>query len=168
MLLFNLIPLPYRILGVLLICVGLFYGGYRKGLDSSNTIITKYKLELATKSIQAQQKVAKSNDVVVTEYVDKVKVITKKEFVYVDTAKNVVPSRGELPIGWVRLHDDSATNADVSDTSRYSDATPSGIKDNTALATITENYSICTQNAEQVKALQEWVNVTKVTIEGKK
>jgi hypothetical protein len=62
------------------------------------------------------------------------------------------------------LHDTSATNSDA-DSTRASDASSSGVKDNQALAVIVSNYARCTQNANQLIALQKWVTDSKAIIE---
>jgi len=165
--LFNLIPFPYRILIIALLCGGLFSFGYLKGLDHSKQVEAKYVAELNKKLTEAQIKINKNNDIVVTKYVDKVVTITKKEYVYVNLANSVVPSEHFMSTGWVQLHNVSATNGDSSNSTVYSNATPTTTKDNTALATVVENYGICERNSEQLRTLQEWLLTTKKTLEGK-
>jgi hypothetical protein len=161
---FNFIPLPYRILGavVAFAVVGAF--GYIKGVEQGNLkqerVIAQKNVEL----IKLNEKLAANKDKIVTEYVDKWKVVKKKEFVYVVTAKNGVPSKSDMSNGWVYLHDTSATNSDA-DSTRASDASSSGVKDNQALAVIVSNYARCTQNANQLIALQRWITDSKATIE---
>jgi hypothetical protein len=93
---------------------------------------------------------------VVTEYVDRVNTIREKEYVYRDIVKDSVPAQYDLSNGWVYTHDLSATSGNA-DATRASDASPSGIKDNSALLTIISNYATCQSNAEQLRQLQQWI-----------
>ena len=160
--LFNLIPFPYRILIIALLCGGLFSFGYLKGLDHSKQVEAKYVAELNKKLTEAQIKINKNNDIVVTKYVDKVVTITKKEYVYVNLANSVVPSEHFMSTGC-----GGAPNGDSSNSTVYSNATPTTTKDNTALATVVENYGICERNSEQLRTLQEWLITTQKALEGK-
>lgn len=67
-------------------------------------------------------------------------------------------SRCVVPVGFVRIHD-AAANGDAP-SARDSNAAPSGVELSTVAATVADNYGICQQNAEQLKALQEWVRET--------
>jgi hypothetical protein len=161
---FNFIPLPYRILGAVVAFAAVGAFGYMKGIEHGNlkqeTAIAQKNVEL----IKLNAQLDANKDKIVTEYVDKWKVVKEKEFVYVDTAKNDVPSQSDMSNGWVYLHDTSATNSDA-DSTRASDESSSGIKDNQALAVIVSNYARCTQNANQLIALQKWVIDSKAIIE---
>ena len=75
-----------------------------------------------------------------------------------------MPSQYFLSNGWLYLHDISA-RGDNADATRASDETSSGIKDNQALGTVTENYSICRQNSEQLIGLQNWIVENKQLID---
>jgi hypothetical protein len=101
---------------------------------------------------------------VVTEYVDRTNTIREKEYVYLDAAKNSVPSQHDMSNGWVYTHDISATSGDA-DSTRASDASPSGITDTTALVGIITNYSRCQQNAEQLRQLQQWIIQNKEAVD---
>ena len=170
-----MIPPQYRIIAYAGIALVLFLGGLYKGY---NWAADKYQVKLDAMILERTQYVAEKNqlatrlelalsdvkEVIVTKYVDRVKVIKEKEYVYRDQAISVVPSKCELSDGWVWLHDASA-RGEPSDATRSADATPSGIKDTEALAVVTENYSNANANAEQLKSLQEWVNEAKRIVE---
>jgi len=164
----NLIPLPYRvaIIGVLLLSASIFC--YVKGYDAAST---SYKLKIANLMGGFEKQALTLKDIntnisnkVVVKYVDKINTIHEKEIQYVNVAENAVPNQFELSNGWVYLHDTSATNGDA-DATRSSDATPSGIKDNEALTTIVNNYAICTKNATQLTALQNWISENKTAVD---
>jgi hypothetical protein len=114
-----------------------------------------------------QNKIAKDQEnvkiQVVTEYKDKIKTIIKKEKEYVYQATNDVPAQYTLSSGWVYLHDIAATGGDANSTLSANDSS-SGVKDDTAVATIVQNYSICRQNSEQLKSLQTWLTETQNSV----
>lgn len=165
--LLSVIPLPYRILGISLILVALVAGSVAYGYNKAeNKYIAKIaKMEADSDVIKAKLDAALADvkTVVVTEYVDKIKVIKEKEYVYRDKIVTV-PSKCELSSGWVYLHDSVATGSDA-DTTRTTDDTSSGIKDTEALGVITENYGICKQNAEQLNSLQKWIRDSQAAVE---
>ena len=156
----KLIPLPYRILLGVILIIALFGSGYyaawssaKKDAEAATAAFTIQKLELEGQIKEAQGKI---KEVIVTKYIDRIKVVKEKEYVYKDQAVSVVPSQYELSTGWVYLHDTSAQGGSA-DATRSADETTSGIKDNQALGVIVGNYSICQQNAEQLKLLQEFI-----------
>lgn len=154
----NLIPLPYRILGAVLILLSVLTFGYFKGLGDGRKELELYKAkaEAQYQKLQVAYEKAK-NDVnveVVTKYVDKIIYITKWRTKNVEIIKEV-PSNCELSNGWVHVHNSSASAQDA-DRTQATDGTSSGIKDTEALETVVENYGICAANAEKVKAWQKW------------
>jgi len=161
---FSFIPLPYRILALVLILAGTLALGYSKGLEKSKLEIAKFEAQANAKIAELEKKNSEISNKVVTEYVDKVRTVKEKEYVYREQATNNVASQFDLSNGWVYLHDSSA-KALPAVPALSSDATSSGIKDNQALGTIVGNYSVCYQNAEQLKALQKWILDTKALVD---
>lgn len=168
----SLIPPQYKMLAyviiLLVVVAALFGGGYKVGhtfaTNHYTAIIAKMesdaaKLEAEKATLQAKltAEIANVKERIVTKYVDRVKVIKEKEYVYRDQAINVVPDRTELSNGWVSVHDAAASGSDDADSTGASDATPSGVKANQALAVVTDNYAACHANAEQLSSLQEYV-----------
>jgi hypothetical protein len=167
----NLIPPQYRlaayiVIAVLLVGV-LFGGGFKTGhsfaTNHYTTIIAQMEADAATLraekaelQVKLTTEIANIKERVVTKYVDRVKTIVKKEYIYREQANNNVPDRSELSNGWVYLHDSAARNSDA-DSTRSSDGTGSGVASNQALAVVTDNYAACHANAEQLTALQEYV-----------
>ena len=166
-----LIPPQYKLAAIIIavvVIVGvLFGGGYATGhkfaTNHYTAIIAQMEADAATlraEKAELQTKltaeIANVKERIVTKYVDRVKVITKKEYVYREQATHNVPDRSELSNGWVALHDDAVAGRDA-DSARSSDATGSGVAANQALAVVTENYAICHANAEQLTSLQEYV-----------
>jgi hypothetical protein len=161
---FGMIPLPYKILAFVALILGVFTFGYMKGNARAEAELQAYAAKEAKVVADLEKKNSEISGKVVTQYVDRVNTIKEKEYVYLDKAKNNVPAQHDMSNGWVYTHDISATNGDA-DSTRASDATPSGIKDNQVLATIISNYSICLQNKEQLNNLRQWINDNKRAIE---
>jgi hypothetical protein len=135
-----------------------------KGSAHAEAELARFSAQKSEQIAELERKNSAISTEVVTEYVDRTNTIREKEYVYLDAAKNSVPSQHVMSNGWVYTHDLSATSGDA-DSSRASDASPSGITDTTALLAIIKNYSICMQNSEQLIGLQRWVNDNKAAID---
>jgi len=147
--------------------VAIFFAGYFHGKKIEHINFENYQLAQEKKYAELEKKVGQVSVETVTKYLTNTSVIEKRIPIYVQIANNNVPSQYDLSNGWVFLHNTAATNSDP-DPTRSSDATPSGIKDNTALETVTENYGICHENSEQLKQLQAWINTVSKTNKGPK
>ena len=160
----GMIPLPYKLLAAAALLIGVFFYGYMKGSAYAEAELQRFAAKAQSQVAELEKKNSEISGQVVTEYVDRVNTVKEKEYVYLDNAKNNVPSQSVLSNGWVLTHDISATNGDAN-AAGSSDATPSGIKDNEALFTIITNYSRCEQNAQQLTSLQKWINDNKAAID---
>ena len=160
----GMIPLPYKLMAAAALLIGVFFYGYMKGSAYAEAELQRFAAESATKVAELERKNAEISGKVVTEFVDRTNTIREKEYVYLDTAKNTVPSQSVLSNGWVFTHDASASNGDA-DSTRSSDEGSSGIKDNEALLTIISNYSRCQQNAVQLIELQKWITENKTEVD---
>lgn len=161
---FGMIPLPYKLLAGAALIIGVFFYGYMKGSAYAEAELQRFAAKASTQVAELEKKNAEISNNVVTEYVDRTNTIREKEYVYIDTAKNIVPSQSVMSNGWVFTHDSSATASDA-DPTRASDATSSGITDTTALVGIITNYSRCQQNAQQLIALQKWITDNKAEVD---
>jgi len=161
---FGMIPLPYKLLAGAVLLFGVFVFGYMKGSAYAEAELQRFAAKSQKQVAEMEKKNAEISNTVVTEYVDRVNTIREKEYVYLDRAKNNVPSQSTLSNGWVFTHDASATGSDA-DAALSSDASPSGIKDNEALFTIINNYNRCMQNSQQLISLQQWINDNKQSID---
>ena len=161
---FSLIPLPYKILAAIALVVGVFFYGYMKRSVHAEAELARFSAEKSKQIAALEKKNTEISNNIVTEYVDRVNTIREKEYVYLDAAKNNVPAQHTMSNGWVYTHDISASAGDA-DPTRSSDASSSGIKDNTALLTIIRNYANCQTNAEQLKQLQQWVIQNKAAVD---
>lgn len=160
----GMIPLPYKLLAGAALMAGIFFYGYMKGSAHAEAELARFAAEKSGQIAELERKNSAISTEVVTEYVDRTNTIREKEYVYLDAAKNTVPSQHIMSNGWVYTHDISATSGDA-DATRASDASPSGIEDTTALVGIITNYSRCQQNAEQLRQLQQWIIQNKEAVD---
>jgi hypothetical protein len=161
---FGMIPLPYKLLAIGAALVGVFVFGYMKGSAYAEAELARFSAQKSEQIAELERKNSSISTEVVTEYVDRTNTIREKEYVYLDAAKNTVPSQHVMSNGWVYTHDLSATSGNA-DATRASDASPSGIADTTALVGIITNYSRCQQNAEQLRQLQQWIIQNKEAVD---
>jgi hypothetical protein len=161
---FGMIPLPYKLLAIGAALVGVFIFGYMKGSAYAEAELARFSAQKSEQVAELERKNSAISTEVVTEYVDRTNTIREKEYVYLDAAKNTVPSQHVMSNGWVYTHDISATSGNA-DATRSSDASPSGIADTTALVGIITNYSRCQQNAEQLRQLQQWIIQNKEAVD---
>jgi len=127
-----LIPLPYKILAVVLVVGGAFAAGYKKGTDAGEVMVQQAANEAEQLKIELEKEQANIKERVVTEYVDKIKVVTQKETIYRDAAEKQVPGKFNLTNGWVYLHDTSVKGEELNP-EMTTDDTDSVVKDNQAL-----------------------------------
>jgi len=166
----SLIPTHFKIIAATVAVIGIFGYTFKKGHDvgtAEGEAKIQALVDEATKlKADLEKEQSKIKEKVVIEYVDKIKVVKEKEYVYVDQAKNAVPSQYNLSNGWVYLHDQAVSPGNsLPDSARVTDATASDTKDNQALAVILGNYSICLQNAQQLTSLQQYFLETKKSID---
>ena len=159
-----LIPLPYKILAVVLVVGGAFAAGYRKGTAQGEVMVQQAANEAEQLKIELEKEQANIKERVVTEYVDKIKVVTQKETIYRDAAEKQVPGKFNLTNGWVYLHDTSVKGEELNP-EMTTDDTDSVVKDNQALGTVLAYYSVCLQNAQQLVSLQSWILETKASVD---
>ena len=143
--------LPAELVGVVaLVIAAYFYGGisYREQIAEM-----KQRVKIAEERSQ------QINTVIETKIIEKVKVV--KQNVYItreivrDTAGQQLDTQCSLPRSTVSLHD-SASRNEVPQRAAAVDGTPSGIEASRLLDRVIENYGACHENAEKLKAWQEW------------
>jgi len=143
--------LPAELVGVLaLVIAAYFYGGvsYREQIAEM-----KQRVQIAEERSQ------QVNTVIETKVIEKVKVV--KQNVYItreivrDTAGRQLDAQCSLPRSTVSLHD-SASGNEIPNRAAAVDGTASGIEASRFLDRVIENYGACHENAEKLKAWQEW------------
>ena len=110
----NVIPLPYKLLGLFLILSGLYWYAYSSGKDAAHTA---YEIQAAkdakifyARGMAAAQQEVKS----VTVYKDKVITIEKRVPVYVNKIKEVLNDKSDIMLSGELscMYDASLTNGD--------------------------------------------------------
>lgn len=165
----SVVPLPYKILAMVLLIGAVAGFSYVKGYSHAET---KYEAEKAKFLADSERKYSelllKKNKVdiqIVTEYVEKKVYITKWRERNVGAIDEIPTSTiCELPNGWVHIHNSSVAGLHA-DTSSAADGTPSGINTSEALGGVVENYSTCHENAEKLKSLQKWIREQSALVE---
>jgi len=161
---FSLIPIQYKILAILLVMCAIFAYGFEKGNAKADEKLRQFEIDNKTLQLELEKEQNNIKEKIVTQYVDKIKIVKEKEYVFLNQATNNVPAQFNLSNGWIWLHDASAQNG-IPDATRSSDGTPSDIKDNQALTTIISNYAICHQTRQQLTDLQRSITETKKLVD---
>jgi hypothetical protein len=152
--------LPAELVGIVaLVIAAYFYGGisYREQIAEM-----KQRVKIA------EEKSQQVNTVIETKIIEKVKVV--KENVYItreivrDTAGRQLDAQCSLPRSTVSLHD-SASGNEIPNRAAAVDGTPSGIEASRLLDRVIENYGACHENAEKLRAWQEWYREQKTIFE---
>ncbi len=153
----SIIPLPYRILLFAMIVGGAFAAGYKKGGEAGELEIQRVANEAEDLAAQLKKEQAMIREVVKVEYVDRVTKIKEKETKIVQAAAEQVPGQYDMSNGWLHAHNAAASPKIDLDLNLAADGTSSFVKDNVALQTVVENYSVCLQNAQQLTSLQKYL-----------
>ena len=163
----SLIPWPYRWMAVAALAVVLIGFGWVKGAEH---VQAQWDTAVQQQSLQAvalRERQAQATVKVVTEYVDRVRIvrekgdtIVKEVFVYVPVQTDAACT---INRGFVRLHD-AAAAGELPEPARDADAAPAGIALSAVATTVTANYQTCHENAEQLRALQAWVREVATSI----
>lgn len=161
---FGVIPLPYKIAAAVFLLITAFGIGYMKGSSRADVIIAEAGAKASEQIAELERKNSEISNTVVTKYVDKVRIVKEREYVYLGQAQNNVPGQFNLSAGWLYLHDFGAKGSDA-DSTRASDATASAIRDNQALGVVLRNYSSCRETSSQLEALQQWIRDMKTEVD---
>jgi hypothetical protein len=159
--------LPAELIGVVLLVVGsYFYGGY--GVQSA-WLARVAELEAKVKA--AEEKSQQVNTVIETKVVTRIKVVKENVYVNREIIKEVAGKQLDascsLPKSTVSLHD-SASRNEVPERAAATDGTPSGVEASRLLDRVVENYGACHENAEKLRAWQEWYREQKKIFESVK
>lgn len=162
----NLIPWPYRWLALVLLAAALIGFGWVKGAGHIqaqwDAVVQKQTLQAAA----VRERQAQATVKVVTQYVDRVRVVREKGDTILKEVPVYVPVQADAACtinrGFVRLHD-AAAAGELPKPARDADAAPAGIALSAAAGTVAANYQTCHENAEQLRALQMWVREMQMT-----
>lgn len=150
---------------VLLVGVLTYRDGYSDGKHIGEIKLKEYQVAKEKQISELKTQAGQVTEKVVTEYVDRIKEVTKKEYVYRDVVREIPVTCPGLSLGWVETYNASITNGALTIDTTTLDAN-SGISDVAALDVIVRNNSIANQNREQLISLQEWVRTNEELING--
>jgi hypothetical protein len=145
-----------QIASVIVLVFGLYMEGGISNQEKWEARVAEAKLEMAKKETASAEATTK----VVTKYVTQIQLVKEKGDVIIkEVPKYInadVDAKCAIPNAFVVLHDSASVN-EVPDPSRLANEGTSSTKLSTVTETVVGNYSICHQNAEQLKSLQEWI-----------
>ena len=143
--------LPAELVGIMALVVAAYlFGGvsYREQIA-----------EMKERVKIAEEKSQQVNTVIETRVVEKIKVVKENVYINREIIKEVagkqLDAQCTLPRSTVSLHD-SASRNEVPERAAAVDGTPSGVEASRLLDRVVENYGACHENAEKLKAWQEW------------
>ncbi|NMY66848.1 hypothetical protein [Pseudomonas sp. WS 5414] len=156
---------------VLAVVAGLLYAlGFVSGAGSERSKQQRLDEARLQQSFEQGQALGRVKEKVVVEYVDRVvkvyqagATITKEVPIYVSKAAD---NACVVPAGFVRVHDAGAANLPMAAGPGVADDATSGLALSTVAASVVDNYSQCHANAEQLKALQQWVRESQALLQG--
>ena len=160
----SVIPWPYRLLAIAALGVALVGLGWIKGASHVqaqwDTAVQQQALQAAA---AARERQAQATVKVVTQYVDRVRVVREKGDTIIKEIPVYVPVQADAACtinrGFVRLHD-AAAAGELPEPARDADAAAAGIALSAVAGTLAANYQTCHENAEQLRALQVWIKDT--------
>ncbi len=154
------VPWPYRLLAITALGVALVGFGWIKG---SSHVQAQWDAAVQQQTLQAaaaHERLAQATVKVVTQYVDRVRVVREKGETIIREAPVYVSAQADAACtinrGFVRLHD-AAAAGELPEPARDADAAATGLALSAVAATVAANYQTCHENAEQLRALQAWV-----------
>ena len=157
----SLIPWPYRWLALTALAVALVGFGWIKG---AGHVQARWDAAVQQQTLHAavvQKRQAEATVKVVTEYVDRIRVVREKGDTIVKEVPVYVPVQADAACtinrGFVRLHD-AAAAGELPEPARDADAAAAGLALSAVAGTVAANYQTCHENAEQLRALQAWVS----------
>ncbi|MGR4038269.1 hypothetical protein P7C00_06825 [Pseudomonas sp. JDS08PS003] len=157
-------------LAVALAAALLYALGFVSGAGSERSKHQRLDEARLQQSFEQGQALGTVKEKVVVEYVDRVvkvyqagATLTKEVPIYVSKAAD---NACVVPDGFVRVHDAGAANLPVAAGPSVADGAASGLALSTVAASVVDNYSQCHANAEQLKALQQWVRESQALLQG--
>ena len=160
----SVIPWPYRLLALAALGIALFGFGWLKGAShvQAQWVAATAAQQQAQAQVQIQQ--AEATVQVVTQYVDRIQVVQEKGDTLIQEVPVYVPVQADAACtvhrGFVSLHD-AAAAGELPEPARDADAPAEGLALSAVAATVVTNYQTCHENAEQLKALQDWIRQTR-------
>lgn len=156
-----MIPWPYRLLTLAALSVALGGFGWIKG---ASHVQAQWDAAIQQQALQAaavRERQAQATVKVVTQYVDRVRVVREKDDTIIKEVPVYVPVQADAACtinrGFVRLHD-AAAAGELPEPARDADAPATDLALSAVAGTIAINYQTCHENAQQLRALQAWAD----------
>lgn len=160
----SVIPWPYRLLALTALCFALFGFGWLKG---ASHVQAQWDAAIAAQQqaqAQLQIRQAEATVQVVTQYVDRIQIVREKADTLIQEIPVYVPVQADAACtvhrGFVSLHD-AAAAGELPTAPGDANAPAEGLALSAVAATVVSNYQTCIENAEQLKALQDWIRQTR-------
>ena len=155
---------PYRLLVLAALCIAVFGLGWLKGASHVQAQWDAATAAQQQAQAQEQARQAQATVQVVTQYVDRIQVVREKGDTLIQEIPVYVPVQADAACtvhrGFVSLHD-AAAAGELPTAPRDADAPAEGLALSAVAATVVTNYQTCHENAEQLKALQDWIRQTR-------
>ena len=156
----SVIPWPYRLLALAALGVALVGFGWIKGASHVQAQWDAAIQQQALQTAAIRERQAQATVKVVTEYVDRIRVVREKGDTIIKEVPVYVPVQADAACtinrGFVRRHDAAAAG-------KLPEAA-TGVALSPVAGTVAANYQTCHENAEQLRALQAWVSEMATTI----
>ncbi len=156
----SVIPWPYRLLALAALGLALVGFGWIKGAGHVQAQWDATVQQQALHATAVREEQAQATVKVVTEYVDRIRVVREKGDTIIKEVPVYVPVQADAACtinrGFVRLHDAAAAGA-LPEPARDTDAAAADIALSAVAGTVATNYQTCHETAEQLRALQTWV-----------
>lgn len=156
----SVIPWPYRLLALAALGLALVGFGWVKGAGHVQAQWDTAVQQQALHAAAIRERQAQATVKVVTEYVDRVRIVREKGDTIIKEVPVYVPIQADVACtinrGFVRLHD-AAAAGELPEPAGDADAAASDIALSAVAGTVAANYRSCHENAEQLRALQAWV-----------
>ena len=160
----SLISWPYRLLALAALGIAVFGFGWLKGASHVQAQWDAATAAQQQAQAQAQNRQAEATVQVVTQYVDRIQVVREKGDTLIQEISVYVPVQADAACtvlrGFVSLHD-AAAAGELPQPARDADAPAEGLALSAVAAIVVSNYQTCHENAEQLKALQDWIRQTR-------
>ena len=151
----SIVPGWVRYAAAAALAIALIAFGYTKGADSVQADWDLAVAKDANATVRVVIKQGAVTERIVTRYIDRVRTIRETGETIIKEVPIYVPADSPaLPGGFRVLHDHAAAGT-VPDPAGGAHAAP--VAAQAATATVTENYTACLANAEQLTNLQQWI-----------
>lgn len=158
-----MIAWPYRLLALAAFGIALVSFGWLKGASHVRAQWDAAAAKQQQALAKAQIRQAEATVQVVTQYVDRIQVVREKGDTLIQEVPVYVPVQADAACtvhrGFVSLHD-AAAAGELPTAPGDPDAPAEGLALSAVAATVVTNYQTCHENAEQLKALQDWIRQT--------